>query len=534
MTIDTESTNTDCNANNAPSFDADDKERKKQLVLQTLLSHCHETSKVRELRAMSQAAVQDLVCDVLSGGYTNYAYRICLPKTTTTPDDVQLFAKLTFEYPAWKTDTTPFSLERTLHEYQAMIDFANLLTSSSTNTNENDSELSSPPPPPVATPYLCVDVTDSDNTKYKLLVTQWAPVEEPLANQFIEGHVDPRVITTVAESLAILHAFPNIDPNWNDCFRSGIDTTFAPMKETIVTAIFDDKKDMNDCVEFGRQLGVNVLHDSVDAMMNEMKHKRQVWVHGDAHSFNILVESSIGVDDLEETRGTFGPTGRVCFCDWEMTGCGPWGRDCGVFMAWPIACALTHAMLGNEQQADAIWKSIERFWDCYIDSIQVKMREQESQQSQSFVVGKDVRLALRTAMAASSFFLFVVNYLLGIQTEFLPTQDLSEKDRKTLLASIGLTGLKLMILGYGESITGVDHHPEYNIEELRDALRSIVQEQREKLSSIARERETERRPRRRVSSILRETGRRVSDAFMMEQAIEELRQERSSLISADS
>lgn len=56
-----------------------------------------------------------------------------------------------------------------------------------------------------AKPILCIDI---DNMK--LLVSAWSEADEQLANQFIEGSIDPRIPPKIGEVLARLHRIQHL------------------------------------------------------------------------------------------------------------------------------------------------------------------------------------------------------------------------------------------------------------------------------------------------------------------------------------
>jgi hypothetical protein len=145
-----------------------DTESMKILVAELISSHCHDLSEFQDFRKIGQAlqAGAQLQLDILSGGYTNYSYRVFLDDSSS----VQLFAKLSFSHALWNPDTTMhYDLSRTANEYKMMKLFHKIN------------------PEAVAVPYLLLDVEDM-----KLLVTQWSEADEQWANQFIDGSVDNR------------------------------------------------------------------------------------------------------------------------------------------------------------------------------------------------------------------------------------------------------------------------------------------------------------------------------------------------------
>jgi hypothetical protein len=146
---------------------ATDREIKKQLVVDTISSHCSD-SPFEDLRLIGEALQGGdvLVAQTLSGGWTNFSYRVYLKGNP----EQQIFAKVAFERALWNPDPTAHhDLKRVDNEFEMMGLYQKIA------------------PGCVAVPYLCLNV---DNMK--ILVTQWSIADEQFANQFIDGVVDVR------------------------------------------------------------------------------------------------------------------------------------------------------------------------------------------------------------------------------------------------------------------------------------------------------------------------------------------------------
>eukprot|EP00978_Attheya_sp_CCMP212_P001352 scaffold2847_cov56-Attheya_sp.AAC.2 len=149
-------------------FDRDKKE-KQRLVVDAVASHCRVDSSFEDLRVIADAILQHgdtLEIENLAGGYTNYTYKLFLGSDPSKA----LFSKLCFPRAFWNPDPDlHYDVQRTENEYIMMERFAKLA------------------PGCVATPYFIIDIDDM-----KLLVAQWSPADEQMANQFIDGSVDLR------------------------------------------------------------------------------------------------------------------------------------------------------------------------------------------------------------------------------------------------------------------------------------------------------------------------------------------------------
>ena len=116
--------------------------------------------------------LQQLQLQILTGGLANYSYKVTCTDDSTSP----LFAKLTFTYALVFPDKK-CPLERTQFEYDALMMYHNVLSNSPRSSDT------------AVTPYFCINVGDDK----KLLVTEFSPLDEQAANQFIDGVVDLRV-----------------------------------------------------------------------------------------------------------------------------------------------------------------------------------------------------------------------------------------------------------------------------------------------------------------------------------------------------
>ena len=165
------------------AMDDVDKEQKKELVLKTIVEHCTcgETEFV-ELNAIGARLNKGdtLSCKVISGGKTNYSYKVFFP--SDGDKNPVLYAKIAFNYALWSPDrTVEYDLQRTVNEFEIMESFAKAMGGSKSAH--------------VATPYFMVDVEGNA----KLFVTEWVATDEQFANQFIDGEVDTRLSKVLVE-----------------------------------------------------------------------------------------------------------------------------------------------------------------------------------------------------------------------------------------------------------------------------------------------------------------------------------------------
>jgi len=430
-------------------------------VVDVISLHCNGASQFEDLRAIGQAlqSGDNLQVDILTGGWTNFSYRVFLERNP----ELQLYAKLSFPRALWNPDpSVHYDVERTTNEFKMMEVFHMI------------------DPGSVAVPYLCLDVDDM-----KLLVTQWAEADEQWANQFIDGSVDRRIVPKLATALAKLHCL-DFDPDFNTSVRDCVQTIFPVMTER-TRFLYNPEIEPNRVSKFVRELGQETCDLIFENCMKSLD-ARECLIHSDSHVFNILVEKKPNVSALEQ----FGPEGKYALCDWEMSMAGPLGRDIGLTMCFPIACIIAHAYNGHKEVADSILDVLDLLWSEYALALKAEGQKDE----------ECLRAAYRCCIGWSGYFLYVINYLLGIQVAFLPLEE-NVGDIEKVKESLGYLGLQLMRMGFGEDDDAA------SLAVLRTMFRSTVtMEVGHQLAS--------KRPRyNRRTSILRASGRRVSDANLL-------------------
>jgi len=426
------------------------------------------------------------------------------------------------------------------------------------------------PPPPSST---------TTSPQMKILVCQWAPNDctEQWANQFVDGRVDSRVVRGYARALATLNACHVRDDelHFNDSVRPCMLTIFPTYKEMLSELCCrrrqlvagkeedddDDDEEEEKCAAYCRELGEGRLHDMVDGLQ-EAYMSREMLVHSDTHAFNVLCEPpppsqphyepqhAANVDDPssddDDTVDDFsGTNGYFVICDWEMAMIGPKGRDTGIFLAWPLSCAFAHAAAGRAKQAYHLLETTIEFWSSYRDAVLAEAIGEDknktsictadatlgsSTETHSNQIIHDegfLRSQFRSTMGFASKYLVLAYYLFQINIQHLPfddTDDLVPKDKikSKTMASIGYVGLRLGEYGFLPEST----EPDLTLEQLRRRYSDIVESEikellrfHERAAEAARVGRTNHPlRRRRRSSMLRASGRRISDAGAMEQA----------------
>jgi hypothetical protein len=274
-------------------WEYDEKMKKRDLVVNTITQRS-EFSTHQILQEINQATTQSsgagsskVEATVLSGGYTNYSYKIFVPDHP----HLCLFAKLTFERAVWNNDKDAcYDLQRTVNEYELMETFSKIK-------------------PDCVVPPLALWDVEHEGQKMKLLVTYWSKADEQLSNQFIDGSIDPRIAPKLANALAAIHSIKDYDPCFNEQVSSYMDTSFRQLRSSIEDACVKSNP-QNRTETYCAMMGTDLLK-VIDANHADFR-KSDCLIHSDSHTFNILVEAKPNQRDLD----LFAPNGTVVLCDW--------------------------------------------------------------------------------------------------------------------------------------------------------------------------------------------------------------------------
>lgn len=448
-----------------------DKQMKTTLVINTIQKKCEESNHLI-LQQINYAindfgATSKLNALVLTGGFTNYSYKIFVDNHL----DLCVFAKLMFDSAPWNPDKNArFDLARTQNEYNIMKEFS-----------EVDSDSC------VANPLACWNV-EQDGEKMKLLVTEWSEGTEQFANQFIDGCVDPRIAPKLSSTLMKLHTM-KFDPNFNKEVQPYIKSMNQVRRRILIEmASNDTPKDRTE--SYCRMLGKDIIMNIIDASSAD-ENKCESLQHHDPHVFNVLVEAKPSVEESQ----SFGPNGNVVLCDWEFARAGPLGYDAGLVLTWPIVCVMAHALSGNEDG----WKNVAIFVENFMSEYMSKMIE----------LGKtpgELSIIYRRIVAQCGWFCFSAFYVNGCFIDESPC-----RDKALLRDSLGTFALKAMRFGYDN-----DFLPQStDLDELRSIFDFLLDME---LKSLEEERQ------KRKSSLLRASVRRISDATLMEMDKEPIKQ----------
>lgn len=448
---------------------------KKNLVVQTILSKA--ASSPHKILQDINAAVNStegnkLVANVLSGGVTNYAYKVQID----TQPKLTLFAKLSFEYALFNPDTH-HDLARTQNEYDMM----KIVRGVSPNC--------------VVAPLACWDL-EYNGKKAKLLVTDWSEADEQLGIQFHEGSVDSRIAPQLAETIANLHTIEHFDPDFNAQVKAPIIGLLEFVKQSSVEAARKECPD-NRTEAYMATVGADTVEKILNSNIDDLTHTHDCIIHNDFHVFNIIVERKPSLEKLTK----FGPAGKVIICDWEQAIVGPIGRDLGQALAAPIGCYIGHALNGYREA------SIENYINTLLDQYFNWM-------AQSGKSEEELTYIYRNAIGWIGWCQFVVFYFMKIQLNAFGVE--TEKLQAYMQDTLGLLGLKLMRLSYD-----TDYVPSStNLKELKSIFTDLIEE--EVTRAEGHFTSCNERMQQRKSSLLRNSSRRVSDASIYLEAADSL------------
>lgn len=461
----------------------------KRIAIEAISKECTKPSEHSDVLVIANglASGRELDLTVLTGGLCNYSYKVHFKDEND--GDVALFAKQTFGTPLLFPDV-PCSRERTNFEYEAMEMYGKI----------------SPYPESTVTPYFCIDVEveDKDIANMKILATQFCPnnLNEQAANVFVDGGlIGTAFASKAAKGLAALHNAPVTDPNFNSDMKPfflALSSIQPNIFEEYLSASHDESKNegMHRPSEYAQSLGRETLN-AISKGYQAGLMRTDCYVHGDAHAFNILVEGkpktltdlveSFQQTTVDESGYKSDADGNFCLIDWEMTHVGPIGKDLGWFYTFPIACLLAHAAHGDTVSSESILRFLKVFWGDYSEAINLEEKPDLSK--------LDIYRQLLGYMG-----ILISGYsALGIHLEYLPIEEGKTGILDKIREGLGVIGLKAMKWGF------VDTDIDVSVEDLERQLWEAVQEETDRLAPL-------KRPRNRRSSLLRDTGRRGSDA----------------------
>ena len=334
---------------------------------------------------------REISATLLSGGLTNYSFKVTLKDAPSDSPCRPVFAKLSFPYALWNPDPDqPYDLARTENEAKMMRRFASIS------------------PGCVAETFACISIEATDEEPaMKLLVTEWCAADEQFANQWIDGNVDTRTVKPFAKAVAALQA-QEVDPYFNEAVRPCLTSLWPEFTSKYREYLASD----DDSDRFGA--AIRAAGEERLALLFEKNlqsyNSREALVHSDLHCFNILVEKKPD----PEVWDSFGCRGNFMLCDWEMAFCGPVGRDLGVFLAFPISCVVSHA--ANTQISDAykLLNVAKLFLNTYLDELDERY---------------DQTATIRAIMGWTGWFLYVYASM-DIHLEFLPVEEGTPRFKK--------------------------------------------------------------------------------------------------------
>ena len=327
------------------------------------------------------------------------------------------------------------------------------------------------------TPYFCLDVIDDNNSQdnenkegpMKLLVMEFSTkLSSQGADKFIDVTVSSdyyqRFAGKLANGLSSLHNTPVINPDLNvdqKSFFHGIVTMITAVFDGYLASLDDDADEnvVDGATQLARSMGAEKLDEIITAYHNVLD-RQDCYVHGDAHVFNIMAEENDTDDSTAKPITTSvlngSRTGDFTLIDWEMSHCGPIGKDLGFFLPFPLACVLAHAANGDSAASNRILDCIETLWSDYSAAIEIA----SSSSSASTQINKTLNPAdiYRQILGFSAVVLLAYSAF-GFHIDTLPIEDKDIEGTegsvqfKKVKESLGILGLKFISIGFGRGCT---------------------------------------------------------------------------------
>lgn len=189
-------------------------------------------------------------------------------------------------------------------------------------------------------------------------------------------------------------------------------------------------------------------------------------------------------------------------CDWEMSSAGPIGQDAGWFQSFPVAGVLYQAVHGRPEVGQKMFGQLEAFWKEYESTLRANGKDDDEY----------IRQVYLNSFAWNAFFLGNVYYLVGGHVLLFPLDELAGDEQAMFKGSYGYVGLRLLDAAFGKESPVKD----YSLPQLQAFYKDIVMTEIAELSAARAKNQRKASPRR--SSVLRASGRRMSDAGAIEAA----------------
>ena len=178
------------------------------------------------------------------------------------------------------------------------------------------------------------------------------------------------------------------------------------------------------------------------------------------------------------------------------------GKDLGQFMGFPYSCIFAHTINGNKSGAGDVENYINTMWEEYFKV----MKEKGNKSSE------DIAKIYRDHLIFKGVYMLAY-YGLDLHMNFLPIDEANVEDRTKTKESIGMIGFKCFELGCNWK-----DEPNLALEELKARHKAWVDD--EVAILLAAHKPARRGTRGRRSSMLRQTGRRVSDGHLHVQGLD--------------
>jgi len=168
------------------------------------------------------------------------------------------------------------------------------------------------------------------------------------------------------------------------------------------------------------------------------------------------------------------------------------------FFPFPLACVFAHAINGDyDGSSKSILKFLDVLWMEYTSNILLPPN------SPGIDSIKDIYYQVLGCCGVIT----LAYCSLGFHMEYLPIEEHRKDDLRKVKDSLGIIGLKFLNIGFG---TSKEDKEKLSLDDLKKKFNDIIQEEIDRIvpDHVPR---PDKKPSRR-SSVLRQSGRRVSDA----------------------
>jgi hypothetical protein len=157
------------NGDDHQEFLANEQAKWQSLVLEEIARRFKDPTSPQILAEMGKKLADnddELSATVISGGVLNFSYKVFPRKS---PDQAEVYAKLSLSFALWNTDKLPVDIDRMLAEFQMLQKFTTPMEQEESQQQQQQQQQRQQQYAPVALPLFCTHLMDYAH----LLVMEW-------------------------------------------------------------------------------------------------------------------------------------------------------------------------------------------------------------------------------------------------------------------------------------------------------------------------------------------------------------------------